>query len=733
MNDTNFISRINTMVASLEEGLESTEFDATLSGVLFSSLEDDADASSSMAIASENFDGALTVALENLGSHADEVAYDADQIAIGTAVAILAADPRAALEATIEMPVSTNSLHHIVAGATDGLTSRQHALENFDERDTSGLTSRSIAYNMEAVKPSDFVKTMFPFLVYNPASAGIKVEVERMYRQDDIQRSLNGDVADYNRVMLTHAAVDSSILKDDSTRIVPARNANNTAKFVDTAIVPDWTNINEGVPVPTNYIKFDQKVDLIALSQTDTLLSKNVMNQTDQLDVANSVDKVAYQVGADIIEFNVLPIASSAFSSAHPGSGTVYSLLMSTSSLTLDANSTARADTAFTEAALTTIATNNWTVQLELSLSGTVDIDRGEQIVHSNIFKVAKVYDSSGLELALTDAAVAPTVALIEGATKLGYVPYGHRSNTNRRQRGRTLGSTTHSEEYYVPMRSPLSTIRQVGSNKENKDVALLISATHIEMANNAVETLEETASTLRDFTTNSNVTMDRPDYLGIGRFYVNPRFIERNLDLPLQINSLTSHDRLSDISAVLTLQMRDVAARLYLESGFGEAQNILNPGNTAKPKFVIATDPYTAGFLNESHGEALLGQQFDHVVVVNGNKDMRGKIYMVLGDQTITDSINPLGTGNTLYAPELLSNLVIDRDGATTKEVTVMQHYRMVMNANVMGLLHVSGLDDVLGSLSISTTTAGGVNPNSDPYLNLPFGGSGTSTSVYW
>lgn len=726
--------RISRFLTALEENMESLDYDKSLTGAILASTEsDDAEAFALLHDARSDFDSVLAATISSLESEGIADEYTDLQRAVGAATAILASDPRAALEAEVAVPVSSGEFHHVVNNLSNGMTNRQHSLEHYDDREMQALRAKSVTYNMEAVKPTDFVKTIFPFVVFNPGSSGVKVKIELMYRQDDVRRSLSGDLANFNRVNLTHAAIDSSILRDDSTRVIPAYNANTADKFVDTAVIPNWTPLNEGVSVPTNFIKFGQKVDLIALSQTATLLSKGVMDQTDQLDVRNSIEKLAYQIGADIIELNVLPIASSAFSSGQPGVGTNQILNFNTVSITFDANSTARGDTAFTEADLLAIAANNLVVQMELALSGSVDVDTGRQVVYPTEFSVYKVFDSTGVELDKTDAVVAPIVARLESAIPLGYTPLSYRSNMNRRQRGRTIGSSTYTEEYYTPLRSPLSTLRPVGSNKETKDVAILVAATHIEMANEAVQTLADSAAALAEYTTNSNVTLDRPDYLGIGRFYVNPRYVERKLDLPLQINSLSSSNRLNDIRAVLVMQIRDIAARLYLESGFSAAQSVVHPGSSRKPLVILATDTYTASHLNESNGERLLGDQFDHVVVTNDNKDMRGKIYILLSDQTETDGINPLSAGNTLYAPELLSNLVIDRNGQTSKEVTVMRHYRMLMNVNVMGLVHVSGLADVLGQIcECDGNGGGGVNPNSDPYLGITTG-SGSNLGNYW
>ena len=722
--------RVSALISSLQEHMTTTDLEHGLATKIFNSASLEAADVIELNSSKDGFATCLSAALEDLAS--DDIHFELDDIQekVGFAMASIAQDPMAALESEISMPVAEDASHIVKGGMSGGLTDRTQALEHYDDRDMGNLASRSVVYNMEAVRPSAFTKTIFPFVVFNPESAGVRQVVELLYRQDDVNHAIDGSLTDFNRVGLTHAAIDSSILSDDSTRVIPVHNANTTDNFIDAAVIPDWSIMNEGQSVPTNFLKFSNKVNLIGVSQTEALMSRGVMNHSDQLDVRNSLNLIAYQIGADIVEFPVSPIASAAFSSAHPGPGTSQTLNFSTTSIKLDASSTARADTAFSEAALVAIATNNWTVQLEVSMAGTVDIDTGTQVVYPTSFEVAHVYDAAGVELDLTNAALAPTVAAINGATPLGYHPLSYRSNKNRRQRGKLLGSKTFVEEYYVPMRSPLSTARHVGAKKENADIGRLVSATHIEMDNDAVATLEEGASTLRQFVVNSNITLDRPDYLGLGRFYINPRFIERNIDLPLQINSISSHERMADIRSVLLLQIRDVASRLYLESGFSAGQAVINAGAKRKPLIIIATDDYTASYLNESAGERLLGDQFDSVIVTNINQKMRGKIYILISDQANVEGINPLGAGNTLYAPEMISNLVIDRGGQTSREVTVMRHWRMILNNNVMGLLHVSGLDDVLGSIMVSDGS--GVNPDSNPYIGLIDGGTGQNAN-YW
>lgn len=730
MNQVN-TSRVSALITSLSEHMATTDLEHGLAAKIFNSASLEADDLIELNSSKQGFDSCLSAALEDLSTDGFTVELDDIQEQVAFAMAAISQDPMAALESSVSMPVAEDGQHIVKGGVDGGLQDRQYSLEHYDDRDMGNLASRSVAYNMEAVRPSEFTKTIFPFVVFNPESAGVRQVVELLYRQDDVNHAIDGSLTDFNRVGLTHAAIDSSILSDDSTRVIPVHNANTTNNFIDAAVIPDWAVMNEGASVPTNFLKFSNKVNLIGVSQTESLLSKGVMNSSDQLDVRNALNLISYQIGADIVEFNVGAIASASFSSAHPGPGTSQTLNFNTTSIKFDANSTARADTAFTEATLLAIATNNWTIQLEVSMAGTVDIDNGTQVVYPTSFEVAHVYDASGIELDLTNAAVAPTVAAINGATPLGYHPLSYRSNKNRRQRGKLLGSRTFVEEYYVPMRSPLSTARHVGANKENADIGRLVSATHIEMNNDAVATLEDGAATLRQFAVNANITVDRPDYLGLGRFYINPRFIERNIDLPLQINSISSHQRMDDIRSVLLLQIRDVASRLYLESGFSAGQAVINAGATRKPLIIVATDDYTASYLNESAGERLLGDQFDSVVVTNINQKMRGKIYILISDQANVEGINPLGAGNTLYAPEMISNLVIDRGGQTSREVTVMRHWRMILNNNIMGLLHVSGLDDVLGAICVCDGAAG-VSPDSNPYIGLIDGGTG-QTAQYW
>ena len=715
------LTPFEAMVSSLESDLNDLELDTGLAGTAIS-IESDSHDASSLESAFAELSNIVNVAAEELGI----TNLTSQQSAAARAAAILSLDPDSVMRQQVLPSASIEDNHNVIAPDYRGLKDRNisdasPANEAYDSRNTHNMRAKSVAFNLVAPDPSDFVKTWFPFVVLKPSDSGYKITMDLVYVADDVMRNFDASPTDFGRKALTYAAIDTSILGDDHTRIVPHVRTDTQYLFVDPLVLPNWTAQVEAEAVDTNYLKFGQKFDLIKLSQTDLMLSQGDMDMTFQLDLRNELESFVVDIDGNLLRFDIGNIVTSTFVASRQESGSGMNLNFSSVSMLIDKDTTGVGGAALINS-LAAVVTDDLTLQLEVDMHGSVDIDKGTTVVYADYIKLHKAYDSATrTELAPTDLAIAPIVTAIDaiGADEwIGYTILAYRSNLNHHQRGKLIGSTDYTEEYYVPLRTPFTIISPTSSTNDSRKVANLVSAIHIDMNNEAVSTLFKAADTLRDFTTNANVDLERPDYLGIGRAYLRPRFIERYVDLPAQINSLTSHERAADVRAVLVNQIRDVCARLYTDSNWQAAQSVIkgngqyagaipngkgsvNGGSRDnRPTVIIGVSTYEAAYLYESGDNRLLTDLFNYKVVTNDNLDMRGTIFLGLTDGNDNGSVNPMGFGNTLYAPELLFNLQISRHNQTSKEISVFKHYRMIVNTPVMGVIHVRNIDEALGML---------------------------------
>ena len=715
------LTPFEAMVSSLESMLDDLEMDSELTTLAISN-ESDARDTTTLSTAFADLNEIVDTALEEMGIEYPSAA----QSAAGRAAAILSLDPESVMRQQVVANISVEDSHNVLAPSYRGLTDRNIASaspsnESYDSRNVHNMRAKSVGFNLVAPDPSDFVKTWFPFVILKPSDSGYKITIDLLWVAKDVMRNFDASPTDFGRKTLTYAAIDSSILGDDHTRAIPHVRPDTQHLFTDPLIIPNWTAQVENEAVDTNYLKFGQKFDLIKLSQTDLMLSQGDMDATFQLDLRNELESIVIDIDGNLIRFDVGNIVTSTFVASRQEAGTSMNLNFGSVSLLIDKNTTGLGGAALINS-LAAIATDDLILQFEVDIHGSVDIDEGTTVVYADYIKVYKAFDAATrTELALTDAAVAPVVTVVNAlvpANWLGYSILAYRSNLNHHQRGQLIGSTDYTEEYYVPLRTPYTIVSPTTSTNDSRKIANLVSAIHIDMNNEAASTLLKATDTLRDFTTNANVDLERPDFLGIGRIHLRPRFIERYLDLPAQINSITSHERAEDIRAVIVNSIRDVAARLYTDSNWQAAQAVLKGsgqyagsipngkgtvnGGTRdnRPTVIIGVSTYEASYLYESGDSRLLTDLFNYKVVTNDNLDMRGKIILGLTDGNDNGSINPLGVGNTLYAPELLFNLQITRHNQTSKEVSVFKHYRMIVNTPVMGLIHVKNMDEALGQI---------------------------------
>ena len=720
-NTNEKLTPFESMVGSLESGLDDMEMDAGLAATAISH-ESDSHELTMLSTAFTDLDAIVETAIEELGL--DEIT--AEQSAAGRAAAILSLDPEAVMRQQVLPSASVEENHNVLTPMYRGLTDRNlkdaaPSNESYDSRNVHNMRAKSVAFNLVAPDPSDFVKTWFPFVVLKPSDSGYKITMDLIYVADDVMRNFDASPTDFGRKALTYAAIDSSILGEDHTRVVPHVRPDTAHLFVDPLTIPNWTAQVEAEAVDTNYLKFGQKFDMIKLSQTDLMLSQGDMDMTFQLDLRNELESFILDVDGNLLRFDIGNIVTSTFVASRQESGTGMNLNFSSVSMIIDKTTTGIGGAALVNS-LAAVVTDDLIIQFEVDIHGSIDIDKGTTVVYADYVKVYKAFDAATrTELALTDAAITPIVAVVDAMTPAEWVGYSllsYRSNLNHHQRGKLIGSTDYTEEYYVPLRTPFTVISPTSSTNDSRKVANLVSAIHIDMNNEAVSTLLKAADTLRDFTTNANVDLERPDYLGIGRIYLRPRFIERYVDLPNQINSITSHERAADVRAVLVNQIRDVAARLYTDSNWQAAQSVIKGngqysgsipngkgsvnGGTRdnRPTVIIGISTYEAAYLYESGDTRLLTDLFNYKIVTNDNLDMRGKIILGLTDGNDNGSVNPLGVGNTLYAPELLFNLQITRHNQTSKEVSVFKHYRMIVNTPVLAIIHVKNIDEALGMI---------------------------------
>ena len=581
---------------------------------------------------------------------------------------------------------------------SDAFANRLPAMEAYDESNNRDSVVYTVAYNFLAAKQNDFGEAFYPTHVVSNDNVGVTVSLRLIQVYDDIKRNVNGALARFNRKNIVKALIDSTILKNEMTRVVPVVRPASLANFVDPALVPAAAVVLEGESINTAPLKVGVEMDIIGLSQTDTLLAAGIMDRTDGLDRSINLQNVYIKVGADVLSYNVSNLATSNFLAQPQENYKRHALNFNSHSLVVNKSKKRADNTNLVE--LADVVTEDLILQLKINMTGTVNIEEGGLVVYGNSVKIEKAFDANGVELALTHAKVAPLVTKFDTAVIFGYTLKAYRNNLNKRQRGQLLDTTYQNQTWTLPLRSPVSVIRppNADSQTDSGDLASLVAATFVRTSNEAVTTLLETAALLKEFVDSRVPTSLAPDLFGVARELVEPTYIGETLDVNAVINSVSSHEKAADIQAVLAQKIRDIGSRLYRDSGFQAVVETKVAGIDGEPTIIVGTDPMTARYLMVDGDTRLTGPTFNYKVVTTSDERMQGKLVIALGypDQT-EGTLNPIHFGYMLWSPEATIVIPQARGDQISKELTVMPRFRHITNVPVMGMVEVKNIPDVV------------------------------------
>lgn len=701
-------NQLNRMVGLLQDQLNNSQTitpGVARSALSMESLSDDKSHALTMA-ANE-----LSVSLEAIaGQLGMESRLTQAQLQAATAAGIMAGDFKTFLAHKVDFPlVSTESMGVVQAfGIEDALSDRSFSLEAYDERENRNAVIYSIAYNMQAARQDEFGETFFPTLVLTPDNVGFGVTVNLMMVYDGITRNISGTFEDFKKKNIIRAVADSTILKKDQTKVVPVHRAQSASKFISNTLVTPAAVLIEGESINTAPLAVGKKIDLLGISQTDVLLATGTMDMTDTLDPSISLQHVyvSFTSGADtdVLKFNIGNLPLSQFTYSTQANYRLMTLNFNTTSVLINKDTKQHDGSALV--ALAGVVTSDLILRLEMSLSGSVNIETGETTVFGNLAALHTIANSTGDILDPTVIPAAPVATVVATAAIGGYDINAFRTNVNRRQRGQFIDTTQYTQMYNVPLRSPITAIHpsNVDGQTDATDVQALITTTRIRTSNESVTTLLNASNALAEYVDARDVNGVGPDMLGVGRFFVRPTYFHEVIDMNTIVDSLTSHERAEDMQSALVNKLRDYAYRMYRDSEYKAAADALAGGISQTPVVIIGTDPVIARYLNVTGDLRTLGGEFDVRVVSTLDHRVAGKIFMTFGtfDESRNVAPNPMNFGNLVWSPELVLSANISRNGQISKETVVQPRFNFVVNLPIMTALEINNLSNVINKIPL-------------------------------
>lgn len=599
----------------------------------------------------------------------------------------------------------------VIIGAADAIAQRP-AMEAYDEKELKNSIAYSVAYNMNSPRQDAFGEAFFPTVVVNPDQVGYQISIRLTYVYPEVRRNIDGSVNDFKKRNIIQAIVDPSILKTEQLKVVPVYRDESKANFVDAALLAPKNITFEGETITTSALKFDNKFSLLGISQTPALLETGVMDSTDALDAAITLQNVYMSVAGkvanvdttEVFKFMTANMPLSNFIAMQQDDYRMMQVTFMTEGLLVTGNT--KTVGGATSGVLAAIAANKVSVRLELTVNGTVNVELGTTNLMASKVRVKSVTDEDGNLLSLTAPGIGKDIAdLFATAEAIGYDLAAQRTNSNRRQRGTLLGQTIQNQVYNVPLRSPITIPRpqMVGDQNDASDLAALISTTRIRISNAAVDKLLETADQLKELVAQNDLLENNLPILGIARHLVTAFYDEFTVDVQAQMNNLTSNEKYDDIGATLINQLRDLVYRMLVKSAYQAAADALAGGIAPMPDVIIGTDPKTARYLMVSGDLRTLGTEVNIKLVTTLNLQMRDTIIVAFGQPNAGDGTpNPLHYGNMVWKPEMTLIMPTQRNGSNSKEITVTPSFNHIVNVPIMARIYVKGITEAVVNKSV-------------------------------
>lgn len=580
--------------------------------------------------------------------------------------------------------------------------------EAFDGQNLSNAIYFSIAYNVGAATQDEFGETIYPTIAVSPTESGISVSIEYVAIMKEFMRNINGVVQRevVDRVSILKKMYDSKTFGSDATALVPVLRTENESKLVKEAEYVEEKLTPE--PIKTAPLKFGMLIDLLGISQTDDILAKGVMDNTDAIDRAVALSKVYIQFGSsDIVEYDVTSAASRRF--FPPATGHWKKLICSfdLKGASVNTSNTKTVKNIVSEELLEIGANTN--VMMEFVINGSLNVEDGGIDLNASPIRFLGVRDENGKLLDTSDGKYTKAKTVVEGAKLVGYVVDAKRTNTNVRTRGVVVSNEIYSYLYNAPFRSGITCLKPLvqysGTENDANRVAAQAQATGFIISNVAVNTLVDHVSSLRAAAQNGAI--ETMSFEGVGEKFIYPYFREEAIDLADVVDSLESSKRDDDIRANLLQRINNIAVDMIIKSNYGPAFSVIKGNSGQKITIIIATDINLARLMvKDGVSEFEYGDRFKFKVVSTYNEAVKGTIYILptVLDENKNTTPDPLNYGFCIYTPTIVYEVSKTTNGAVAGELNTIPRFLHVNNLPIAGVVTVSDVSSVFNKIELHT-----------------------------
>lgn len=604
--------------------------------------------------------------------------------------------------------------------ADDVVEATDLSREAFDGMQTHNALYFSVAYNLLASRQDEFGEAFFPTIVIDPLQSGLVVEnTFAVLMNPNITRTARNDKAKYNKVNIVKIMYDNSVLTLDKNKCIPVYKSDGS---LDDLFLKDFKSVNKetGEDIVTAPLKVGEKISMLGISQTESMLAKGEMDNTDALDRSIQLRRVYYTINGkksgdqDAVEtffFDASAFAYNNFVAAPQGHGKDMILNFSTAALEINVDTIKTANGTASEI-FTALNQPGIKIKVEVRLTGSANTEYGDVEIYGNTMNIIEVRNATGDILPSDNEVVTNVKKFLAKLDIVGYTLDAYRTNSNLRTMGHLITIDRYKQEYQIKLRSGMNMMAPINNETgRDNDIDYLntqIQTTQLRTSADAVLTLTRYAEFLRN-SISSGVAKDL-ETSGIGRFSVHPYYKNISLNLSDYVDSLKSVDRLEDIRSAILNKINDEVVQMDIDSNYGAAHRVANNNIPTVKTIIIGTDPRIKHYLAGKEDRIKLSSEVEAIVVSTYNYDIAGKIFVTYGvfNNERNTVVNPLNFGNLVWAPTIATDVIRTVSNSTRRDLMTMPRYSHIVNLPILLEFNVSDIENVIGKVTINNHVVG-------------------------
>lgn len=597
------------------------------------------------------------------------------------------------------------------------------ATEYYTNKDLDKNLGLTWTLNVRALETqSAFAEKLFPTITVETNDVGITVRTKiTTVTRGILNALLSKDSVLDDRKPLHNALTDHTVLQDDAIRIVPyvMETGENSEFFISENVIENETVRLGRVPsYPTNYLDIKkEKGNLFRLSAHPGIVAEGY-DETDEIAPGAALGGLLISVrkpGDAVEDGSMIKLATrdmqfATFQRPPEGEGRELVLQFRRTQFALNGKSLDWKGKDIP--ALAALQQNKYTLRYVISISMSLFTNgqrSGQYDISGARLDVEALVDAAGNEVSM-ESGVGKTIRDNLKLELLGWKFDGTRTNENRRSQGLLLDPVWEQENYKLQYGSPMMTKQPVGQEYDDAErLDDLVSAVNIRNEMLAITQTLSYTDAVKQAVDTLVTQWDKSAIRGLGRHWVRPWFEEADFNVDEIVQSLETKDALINARQALLQRIADQVTRAIQDSRYMPALRLLTSNPQATPKVIIATDEPTAAMLLLQVGETrLLGDRYEYEVVTTNDDRWRIKNeadgswtrrlqWVLKVEGTDEGSYCVLNWGNHFWSPIMVTNINIQRNGATSKELAVQPRNAHICHCPVTGLFWVKGITDLV------------------------------------